>query len=313
MSLDPSAWPELPYRAWSDTYATLHLWTQVVGKIRLAQTPWVNHSWHVTLYVNARGLTTTPIPYRTQAFEIQFDFHRHELEIALSDGRVKRLPLRPQPVAAFHAAVIAALADLGISVHITEYPCEIPEAIPFSRDTVHDSYDAEYAHRFWQVLVQADRVFKSFRARFAGKCSPVHLFWGGLDLAVTRFSGRRAPEYTGKVPGLAIEVMREAYSHEVSSAGFWPGSAAVDASFYSYAYPTPAGFKDEPVRPADAYFDTTLGEFLLPYAAVRLAPDPDAMLLDFLQSTYEAAARTAQWDRDALEFSFQVPGALQRP
>jgi hypothetical protein len=300
-AIDSEAWPALPYREWRETYATLHLWTQVIGKIRLRQTPWINHSWHVTLYVNARGLTTSLIPHRTQAFEIVFDFIRQVLEIAVTDGRAKSLPLRPQPVAAFYAEVMAALVELGVPVPINESPCEIAAAIPFSQDTTPAAYDAAQAHRFWRALVQAERVFTRFRAGFGGKCSPVHLFWGGLDLAVTRFSGRTAPLYANKIPGVALAVMQDAYSHEVSSAGFWPGSPDVDASFYSYAYPPPAGFSKVPVRPAAAYFDETLGEFLLPYEAVRGARDPDAELLEFLQSTYEAAAITARWDRPALE------------
>jgi hypothetical protein len=298
---DSEAWPALPYREWRDTYATLHLWTQVIGKIRLRQTQWINHSWHVALYVNARGLTTSLIPHRTRAFEVRFDFIRHALEIAVTDGRMKSLPLRPQSVAAFYAEVMATLDELGIPVSIDESPCEIAGAIAFSRDTTHAAYDGDFAHRFWRALVQAERVFTRFRAGFGGKCSPVHLFWGGLDLAVTRFSGRPAPLYTNKIPGVALAVMQDAYSHEVSSAGFWPGGPDVDASFYSYAYPAPAGFDKVPVRPAAAYFDETLGEFLLPYEAVRIARDPDASLLEFLQSTYEAAANTAGWDRQGLE------------
>ena len=305
-----AAWPALRYAEWSDTCATLHLWTQVVGKIRLAQTPWVNHSWHVPLYVDARGLTTTLIPHGDKAFEIRFDLREHVLDITVSDGQSRRLPLRPQSVAAFHAATLAALDALGVPVAIDERPCEIAGAIPFSSDKAHAAYDADAAHRFWQVLLQADTVLKRFRARFAGKCSPVHFFWGSFDLAVTRFSGRRAPEFTGKVPGLSTEVMREAYSHEVSSAGFWPGGAAVDTSFYSYAYPTPAGFAKTAVRPADAHFNESLGEFLLPYEAVRSAEAPESALLDFLQSTYEAAANTAQWDREALEFTFGARSGL---
>jgi hypothetical protein len=295
-------WPELPYPAWQDTCSTLHLWTQVVGKIRLALTPWLNHSWHVPLYVSARGLTTSPIPYGPRAFEIEFDFLAHALVITVSDGQTRRQPLRPQSVAAFHADTMRLLRELGIEVTINELPCEIAGAVPFSRDRAHAAYDAEYAQRFWRVLLQSDRIFKQFRTGFLGKSSPVHFFWGSFDLAVTRFSGRTAPAFAGQVPGLAVAVMREAYSHEVSSAGFWPGGNGIDyPSYYSYAYPTPAAFREQPVQPAAAGFSEALGEFLLPYEAVRTAADPNAALLAFLQSTYEAAARTAQWDRAALE------------
>ena len=295
-------WPELPFGAWAETRATLHLWTQVVGKIRLELTPWLNHSWHVPLYVNARGLTTSPIAYASGSFEMQFDFLDHALDITLSDGRARRLALQPQSVAEFYGAVMAALADLGLDVAINEQPCEIAGATPFSRDRLHAAYDPDYARRFWQVLVQTDRVLKKFRTGFLGKCSPVHFFWGSFDLAVTRFSGRRAPPFPGKTPGVAAEVMREAYSHEVSSAGFWPGGNGIDyPAFYSYTYPSPLGFGAVAVQPAAAFFSEALGEFLLPYEAVRTAADPDGALLAFLQSTYEAAAVTANWDRAALE------------
>jgi hypothetical protein len=297
-----SPWPELTYEAWSETRSTLQLWTQIVGKIRLAQTPWLNHSWHVPLYLTARGLTTSPIAYASRSFEIQFDFIEQVLDIAVSDGTGRRLALKPQAVAEFYAAVMAALADLGLSIAINEYPCEIAGATPFSHDRAHCAYDAEYAQRFWRILLQSDRVLKLFRTAFIGKSSPVHFFWGSFDLAVTRFSGRRAPPFVGKTPGVADEIMREAYSHEVSSAGFWPGGNGTDYPlFYSYAYPQPPGFADCVVRPDAASFSKTLGEFLLPYEAVRTAPDPDTLLLSFLQSTYEAAARSAHWDRAALE------------
>jgi hypothetical protein len=306
-------WPELPYAAWKDTCATLHLWTQVIGKVRLALTPWLNHSWHVPLYVTARGLTTSPIPCEDRSFEIAFDFIAHLLYVTTSDGACRQIALRPQAVADFRASVLSTLGDLGIRVAITDLPSEIPQAIRLSHDRVHASYDAEYAHRFWRVLVQADRLFKQFRTGFIGKASPVHFFWGSFDLAVTRFSGRRAPPHPGGAPGLNDAVMREAYSHEVSSAGFWPGGGGIDhAAFYSYAYPVPERFKSSAVRPAAAYFDDTLGEFLLPYDAVRSAPDRDAALLAFLQSTYEAAANTANWDRAALEGAPGVPG-VPRP
>ena len=304
-----SPWPVLDYAAWRDTRDTLQLWTQVVGKIRLKKTPWLNHSWHVPLYVTSRGLTTSPIAHESASFEIEFDFIDQMLDISSSDGRMRRLALRPQSVADFYAAVMAALADLGVTVAINEFPCEIAGATAFSRDRGHAAYDADYARRFWEVLLRIDRILKQFRTGFIGKCSPVHFFWGSFDLAVTRFSGRRAPPYTGKIPGLASAVMREAYSHEVSSAGFWPGGGGIDfAAFYSYAYPTPAGFRESPVRPTGAFFHETLGEFLLPYDAVRTADDPDAALLAFLQSTYEAAARAAAWDRGALECPQGSPG-----
>jgi len=301
-------WPELKYDAWQDTRATLQLWTQIVGKIRLMQTPWLNHGWHVPLYVNSKGLTTSPIPHGSRSFEIQFDFTLHVLDITVSDGSARRLALRPQSVAEFYGAVSAALDDLGIAVAINEKPCEIAAATPFSQDRIHAAYDPDYAHRFWQVLLLTDRVLKKFRTGFLGKCSPVHFFWGSFDLAVTRFSGRRAPPFAGTIPGLKPEVMREAYSHEVSSAGFWPGGNGTDfPAFYSYTYPVPAGFRESAVQPAAAFFSEALGEFLLPYDAVRTAADPEASLLAFLQSTYEAAARAANWDRAALECPRGLP------
>jgi hypothetical protein len=295
-------WPELPYAAWRETRDTLQLWTQIVGKIRLMQTPWLNHSWHVTLHVTSRGLTTSPIVHGSRVFEIEFDFLSHELKVSVSDGGERHLALRPQSVADFYGALRSALAQLDVDVAINENPCEISGAVPFTQDRQHGAYDPEYARRFWQVLVQADRVFQKFRTAFIGKCSPVHFFWGSFDLAVTRFSGRRAPVFAGKSPGVPAAVMREAYSHEVSSAGFWPGGNGTEyPAFYSYAYPVPAGFGAAPVQPAGAFFSDALGEFLLPYEVVRTAADPDAVLLAFLQSTYEAAASAAHWDRDALE------------
>jgi hypothetical protein len=287
---------------------------QVVGKVRLARTPWLNHSWHVPFYLSARGLTTSPIPYADRSLEIVFDFIDHVLDIATSDGARKRIALEPRSVADFHAAVTAALRDLGMPVEINDLPCEIPGAIPFSRDRTHAAYDAEYARRFWRVLVQADRVFKQFRTGFIGKSSPVHFFWGSFDLAVTRFSGRRAPPHPGGVPGLADAVVREAYSHEVSSAGFWPGGSGIDhAAFYSYAYPEPGDFRTCAVEPPAAFFSAALGEFLLPHDAVRTASDPDGALLAFLDSTYAAAARTGAWDRAALECAPGVPGVPKPP
>jgi hypothetical protein len=305
-------WPALPYDEWADTCATLHRWTQVVGKIRLAHTPWLNHSWHVPLYVSARGLTTSPIPYDARTFEIAFDFSRHVLDIAVSDGTTSQLALRPQSVAAFYRELTAALAGLGLPVTVDERPCEIAGAVPFSDDHEHAAYDAVYAQRFFQILLRIDRIFKQFRTGFIGKASPVHFFWGSFDLAVTRFSGRRAPPFRGSVPGVALAVMQDAYSHEVSSAGFWPGSADVDASFYSYAYPEPPGFRDAAVQPAAAHFSEQLGEFLLPYDAVRTDADPEVRILEFLQSTYDAAARTAQWERAALECPLGKPGPLPK-
>ena len=264
---------------------------QIVGKIRLSLTPWLNHSWQVTLYVTARGLTTTPINDGERALEIAFDFVDHVLRIDTSDGRQLKVPLRAQPVAEFFTAIKAALAEAGVDVDIDEIPNELVDPIRFSEDRVHAAYDADYAQRFWRVLLQCDRVFKLFRTGFIGKASPVHFFWGSFDFAVTRFSGRRAPLHPGGIPHLPDAVTREAYSHEVSSAGFWPGGGALDyAAFYSYAYPTPHGFGKSRVRPAAAFFSQELGEFLLPYDAVRTAADPDALLLEFLQSTYEAAA-----------------------
>ncbi|HEY3785083.1 MAG TPA: DUF5996 family protein [Steroidobacteraceae bacterium] len=298
----PSTWPELPYEAWQETCATLHLWTQVVGKVRLAHTPWLNHSWHVPLYVTARGLTTSPIPHGSRSFEILFDFNTHVLDIDVSDGSSRRLALQPRTVADFHEGLMAALVELDLATQINQRPCEIADALPFGRDRIHSAYDAGSAHRFWRVLLQVDRVLKQFRTGFIGKSSPVHFFWGSFDLAVTRFSGRTAPAFTTPIPGLSAAVMREAYSHEVSSAGFWPGNGSVPwPAFYSYAYPAPPGFSERPVLPAGASYNPALGEFLLPYEVVRTASDPDGTLLAFLQSTYEAAAESAGWDRAHLE------------
>ncbi len=278
------------------------MWTQIVGKIRLVQTPWINHSWHVTLYVTVRGLTTLPIPHGLHAFEIDFDFIDHELHIKKSDGARRALKLQPQPVAAFYEAVMKALNTLELPVKIDMLPNEIENPIRFDEDKEHRSYDAEYANRFWRVLVQADRVFKDFRSRFCGKCSPVHFFWGSFDLAVTRFSGRPAPRHPGGIPHLPDQVTREAYSQEVSSLGFWPGSAAAPIPlFYSYAYPEPPGFSEAKVQPAAASYNAKMREFILPYDAVRTATSPDDVLLDFAQSTYDAASKLAQWDRAALK------------
>jgi hypothetical protein len=304
MAKHSDAWPELPLEAWTDTLATLHMWTQIVGKVRLVQSPWVNHSWHVTMYVTSRGLTTSPIPHGTRTFEMEFDFIAHQLTIRTGEGRSHDIPLEPQSVATFYARLMAALDALDLHVKIHARPNEVPEAIPFAQDDIHRSYDREYAERFWRVLVQADRVLKIFRSRFAGKCSPVHFFWGAADLAVTRFSGRTAPEHPGGIPNLPDRITREAYSHEVSSCGFWAGGGPIPyPMFYSYAYPEPSGFANAPVRPARAFYSQDLREFILPYDEVRLAASPDDTLLEFLQTTYEAAANLAAWDRAALERS----------
>jgi len=300
MALDsPAAWPALPLSAWADTYATLHMWTQIVGKIRMAMSPHVNHWWEVPLYVNSRGLTTSPIPYSRGEFEIQFDFIRHQLDIATCDGESKSIQLRPVAVAQFHRELFALLHSLGIEVKIWNMPVEIPDPVRFDLDVIHNAYDPQSVNSFYRILVNVDSVFKEFRARFLGKVSPVHFFWGSFDFAVTRFSGRRAPERPG-----ADKITREAYSHEVSSVGFWPGGGDIaGAAFYSYAAPQPAGFGERSVRPAAAYYHKQLGEFLLMYDDVRASAAPREMLLDFCQSTYEAAAELAQWDRAALETS----------
>jgi hypothetical protein len=314
MSKAPQApWPELPTAAWRETYATIHLWSQIIGKIRLMRTPWLNHSWHIALYVTPRGLTTSPIPDGARTFQIDFDFIDHALRVSTSDGAERQFALAGQSVASFYAAIMAALAELDIHIAIDETPNELPEPIRFSQDSQHASYDPDAVRRFLQILVNTDRVFKQFRTSFLGKASPVHFFWGSFDLAVTRFSGRRAPRHPGGVPHLSDDVASEAYSHEVSSAGFWPGSGAIDyPAFYSYAYPEPAGFRAAKVRPEAAFFSEAVGEFILPYDAVRTAADPDAALLDFLQSTYEAAANAAKWDRDVLECAPGQPGVVRQ-
>jgi hypothetical protein len=306
-------WPELPTAAWRETYATLHLWTQIVGKIRLARAPWLNHSWHVTLYVTARGLTTSPIPDGVRTFQIDFDFIDHLVRISTSDGAARQFALAGQSVASFYAAIMADLADLGIHIVIDEMPNELPDPIRFSQDHQHACYDPDAVRRFFQILVNADRVFRQFRTGFLGKASPVHFFWGSFDLAVTRFSGRRAPRHPGGVPHLPDDVACEAYSHEESSAGFWPGSGAIDyPAFYSYSYPEPAGFRTMRVRPDAAFFSEALGEFILPYDAVRTAAQPEQALLEFLQSSYEAAANAAKWDRDALECALGQPRVVRQ-
>jgi hypothetical protein len=302
-------WPELPYTAWKDTYATLHLWMQIVGKIRLVQTPWLNHSWHVALYVTPRGLTTSAIPYGERSFKLEFDFLRHVLHLDTDDGSHKEIPLSPRTVAEFYAELMQSLREFGIAVRVNELPNEIADAVPFSEDRLHAAYDPNFAERHWRILLQAHRVFGAFRSAFIGKCSPVHFFWGSFDLAVTRFSGRRAPLHPGGVPNLPDAVAQEAYSHEVSSAGFWPGNEAVPyPAFYSYAYPEPEGFSLAPILPSGAFYSRELREFILPYDAVRRAADPDRALLDFLMSTYGAAASGGKWDRAALEGAIGIPG-----
>jgi Family of unknown function (DUF5996) len=291
------AWPSLPLEEWKETYATLHMWTQIVGKIRLVQSPVVNHWWQVPLYVSARGLTTSTIPYNTRTFEIDFDFIDHQLNIKTSDGSKKYIPLAPRSVADFYQELMAALRSLGIEVEIRAKPDEVPDPIPFAEDHVHAAYDPEYANRFWRILVQTDRIFEEFRARFIGKCSPVHFFWGSFDLAVTRFSGRRAPEREG-----ADAITREAYSHEVISHGFWPGSGNIQQpAFYSYTAPEPPGLPQAKILPTSAFYNPETGGFILAYDDVRQAASPDKMLMDFLQSTYEAGANLAKWDRASLE------------
>lgn len=298
----PEAWPDLPLAAWADTYATLHLWMQIVGKIRLVQSPPINHCWHTTLYPTATGLTTSLMPYQDRAFQIDFDFINHRLTILSSDGRSAGFALEPQSVATFYRQLMKEMAALDLYVTIHTKPNEVADTTPFDQDEVHASYDPEYANRFWRVLAQTSRVFQKFRARFIGKCSPVHFFWGAPDLAVTRFSGREAPPHPGGIPNLPDAVTRDAYSHEVSSCGFWPGSGAIPyPAFYSYAYPEPEGFSQAPVSPDEAFYNQDFREFILPYDAVRQAESPDDILLAFLQTTYEAAADLAAWDREALE------------
>jgi hypothetical protein len=289
-------WPALPYGAWSKTCATLHLWLQVVGKVPLMQLPWIAHSWHVTLSVTARGLATRLMPHGAKAFQVEFDFIEHRLHVQVSDGRHASLPLEPQSVAAFYRRFMEMLKSLEVPVRIRTMPSELPEPIRFDQDETHRSYDAEYANRYWRALVQANRVFDRFRAGFRGKCSPVHFFWGSADLAVTRFSGRPAPEHPGGIPHLPDWVARDAYSHEVSSAGFWAGNEQQPhALFYSYAYPEPPGFAQAAVSPAAAGYSTELREFILPYEAVATSASPDETLLEFLESTYQAAAGRHGW------------------
>ncbi len=299
---DAAAWPPLPLEGWQDTFATLHLWTQMVGKTRLALSPMENHWWQVALYVTPRGLTTSPIPHGRRTFEVSFDFVDHVLAARTSDGDTRTLPLAARPVADFYRDYVALLGSLGIALSIRPVPSEIADPIPFADDRVHAAYDPDAANRCWRVLVQTDRVLKRFRGRFLGKCSPVHFWWGAFDLACTRFSGRPAPRHPGGVPNLPDYVAVEGYSHECISAGWWPGGGPLAGpAFYAYAYPEPPGCPQAEIRPAGAYYHPELHEWILPYDAVREAADPDAVLLAFLQSTYETAAELGNWDRAALE------------
>jgi hypothetical protein len=293
-------WPALPFPEWKETARTLHMWTQVVGKVRLALSPWTNHSWHVTLYLTARGLTTSPIYFDSRPLQIDFDFVDHVLRIQAA-GKEENISLKPRSVAEFYREVLVALHEAEIPVEINTTPNEVDPAIPFEKNETDSAYDAEAANRFWRVLLQSDRVFKEFRSEFCGKCSPVHFFWGSFDLAVTRFSGRRAPQHPGGVPHLPDAVTREAYSHEVSSLGFWPGNEMMpEPIFYSYAYPEPPGFSEAQVQPPLAKYNPQLKEFVLPYEQMRQAESPDAALLQFARSTYDAASSLGNWDRAAL-------------
>ena len=302
MTASSAAWPALPLEPWRPTYDTLHLWSQIVGKTRLALSPMQNHWWQVTLYVTSRGLGGAPLPYGDRTLDIDFDFLDHQLVARTSDGATRSLPLRPQSVADFYGEYSEMLRALGVDVRIRPIPAEMETVVPFPEDRTHASYDADAAQRCWRALAQADRVMRAVRGRFLGKCSPVHFWWGAFDLSCTRFNGRVAPPHPGGIPNLPDRVTREAYSHECISAGWWPGGGALgEPAFYAYAYPEPAGLPEAAVRPAQAYYHRDLREFILPYDAVRQAGDPDATLLDFLQSTYEAAAGLARWDRAALE------------
>jgi hypothetical protein len=304
-------WPALPNTHWRDTYATLHLWSQIVGKICLAATPWQNHSWHITFHVTARGLSTPLMALGGRDFQFEFDFIDHVLWLRASDGRFRQIFLKPMPVAEFHVVLMSGLSQLGVAPRINTTPSEISDAVPFDKDLVHASYDRDFANIFWRILLRSHDVFSYFRSSFLGKVSPVHFFWGGFDLAVTRFSGRRAPPHPGGIPHLSDRITREAYSHEVSSAGFWLGSGPIDyPAYYSYAYPQPSGFDSAPVRPAQAFFHAEMGEFILPYESVRTSSNPKAALLEFLQSTYIAAAGRGEWNRAELECSL---GEVGRP
>jgi hypothetical protein len=299
-------WPSLPLDDWIDTHDTLHMWTQIVGKIRLALSPMMNQYWQVPLYLTSRGLTTSPIPYEDRTFQIDMDFMDHEMRIAIEDGDSHTVKMKPRTVADFHQATMDALHSLGITLHIWTTPVEQPERIPFEQDTRHASYDEQYAQRFWKILVQADRVMNLFRSRFVGKASPVQLYWGSFDLATSRFSGREAPEHPG-FPYVARYVMVEAYSQELSSCGFWPGASLGEPAFYSYFYPEPEGLREAKVKPREAYYNKDFGEFILPYEAVRQSDSPDETLLSFYQSTYDAGAGLAGWNRHALEHTWTPP------
>ncbi|MCL4814692.1 MAG: hypothetical protein KJ061_19570 [Vicinamibacteraceae bacterium] len=298
----PNAWPALELREWLATRDTLHMWLQIIGKVRLVQTPWINHSWHATFYLTSRGLTTSPIPFGDREFQVDLDFIDHRLAITSTDGRRGGFDLEPQTVSAFYHRFMTELDRLDLPVRIVDRPNEVPDPIPFPADDVHRDYDPDAVNRFWRMLVQAERVMRRFRARFLGKCSPIHLFWGAMDLAVTRFSGRTAPPHPGGIPNLPDHVTREAYSHEVCSCGFWAGTPPIDyPAFYAYAYPEPPGFAGARVVPDGAFYSPDFREFVLPYSRVRESSTPDQTLLEFLQSTYEAAADLGQWDRGALE------------
>lgn len=310
--MKPVAWPEIALAGWTETRDTLHLWTQIVGKVRLVQTPWINHSWHSTLYVTSHGLTTSPIPHGERVFQIDFDFIEDELVVTTAEGERRAIVLEPRSVATFYRELMDILEGLGLPVAIHPHASEVPETILLPEDEKHAAYDADSAARYWRSMVSAHRVFQRFRSRFIGKCSPIHFFWGGFDLAVTRFSGRTAPKHPAGIPHMPDWVAREAYTHEVSSAGFWPGNVGgpvADAAFYSYAYPEPEDFAKAKVRPAAAFYSTDLKEWILPYDAVRKSGEPDRDLLDFLQDTYDAAANRAGWDRKALERTEELPRA----
>ena len=300
-----SEWPDLQYDKLKDTIATVQLWTQIVGKVRLIKMPWLNHSWHVTFSVSPQGITTGGIDYENGIFELAFDFINHRLLIITSEGSNESVVLYPRTVASFYRELFDRLKALNIDVKIYAKPNEIDPAIPFEEDSIHQSYDKEQINLFWKALLKIEPVFNKFRARFSGKCSPVHFFWGGFDLAVTRFSGREAPKHPGGAPNIPLKVMQESYSHEVSSAGFWPGNEAFPhPAFYSYAYPTPADFGIQHVLPNEAFYSKEMGEFFLLYDDVRKAAFPEKMLMEFLQSTYDAAADTGNWDKKSLEFNY---------
>ncbi|QNL48043.1 hypothetical protein H8S90_14640 [Olivibacter sp. SDN3] len=302
-SLNFQLWPELKFEELKASVETLQLWTQIVGKIRLRNMPWLNHSWHVSLYISSRGLTTSSIPYKNGIFQIDFDFIDHQLIISSSTGEINKVELHARTVASFYDELFEKLKSMDILVKIYKKPNEVNPAIPFDEDEIHKSYDKKQVHNLWTAFVRIDTVFNRFRSRFAGKCSPVHLFWGAFDLAVTRFSGREAPKHQGGVPNIPPEIMQEAYSHEVSSAGFWPGNDAFPhPAFYAYCYPTPEEYGQQSVKPKEAFYSKEMGEFLLPYESVRQSSAPEETLMQFLQSTYDATVDTANWDKEALAF-----------